>query len=326
MHVRPALFGHCARALLACALAVCASIALAQQYPNRALRLVVPFPPGGSADVVARAIAKAMSDGLEQQVVVDNRGGADGMIAADTVKNAPADGYTLFLATNTPLNAAPVLHKNVTYDPLADFTPIGKVGTFGFFVFVNDALPVKTLSQLADYARANPGKLSYGSGNSTSIVATAMLVQQMKMDAVHVPYRGDAPMTIDLVAGRVQFAIATGTLLPQAKDGKLRILATLLPVRSALLPDVPTLPEAGVAPIPMTPWAGLFGPAKLPQPVVDRLARELARALGTTEVRTALENVAFAPQPGSADELADMLKEQLVAWRRAAKDAGLQAD
>lgn len=314
-----------ARAL--CALLLFASAtAVAQTYPARPVRLVVPFPPGGSADVVARAVAQSMSQGLGQPILVENKAGADGMIAGDAVKTAPPDGYTLFFATNTAMNAAPVLHKNITYDPVADFTPIGGVGVFGFFVFANSQLPVKTLAELFDHARANPGKLAYGSGNSTSIVATALLTQGAKVNTTHVPYKGDAPMTLDLLAGRVQFAIATGTLLPHVKDGKLKMLATLLPTRSPLFPDVPTLPEAGASAMPMTPWAGLFGPAKMPQPVVDRLARELARAVADPQVRDTMEKLAFAPQGSSPEQLAEMLRSQLATWRTAGKQAGLEAN
>src|SRR5262249_24923379 len=150
-------------------------------------------------------------------VVVENRAGADGIIAGEAVMKSPPDGYTLLLATNTAFNAAPILHRVVPYNPVTDFTPVGKVGNFGFFVFVNDAVPARNLAQLLDYARANPGKVSYGSGNSTSIIATARLAQQSRVSMVHVPYKGDAPLTMDLLAGRVQMAIATGTLLPHVK-------------------------------------------------------------------------------------------------------------
>ena len=309
--------------LLLIVLGLVGGSALAQQYPSKPVRLVVPFPPGGSADVVARAVAQAMSQGLGQSVVVENKAGADGIIAGEAVMQSAPDGYTLLLATNTGFNAAPVLHKEVPYKPDTDFTPVGRVGNFGFFVFVNDTIPARTLAQLIDYARANPGKVAYGSGNSTSIIATARLAQQARVNLVHVPYKGDAPMTLDLLAGRVQMAIATGTLLPHVKDGKLRVLATLLPQRAALLPDVPTLPEAGAEQIPMTPWAGIFGPAKLPQEVVDRLARALVRALQQPEVRTQLEAVAFQPQGSTPEELATMLREQLEIWEKAGKEAGI---
>ena len=155
----------CLQLAVACLAAAAPSAALAQ-YPNKPVRLIVPFPPGGSADAIARSISQAMGTGLGQPVIVESKAGADGMIAADAVKTAPPDGYTLFFATNTAMNAAPVMHKSITYDPLADFTPIGRIGYFGFFVFVNDSLPVKTLAQLFDHARANPGKLAYGSATA----------------------------------------------------------------------------------------------------------------------------------------------------------------
>ena len=184
-------------------------------------------------------------------------------------------------------------------------------------------MPARNLAQLIEYARANPGKVTYGSGNSTSIIATARLAQQAKMNLVHVPYKGDAPMTLDLLAGRVNMAIATGTLLPHVKEGKLRVLATLLPQRVGSLPDVPTLVEAGAEQIPMTPWAGIFGPAKMPREVVDRLARELTRALAQADVRSQLEAVAFQPQGSSAEELAVLLRDQIDIWARAGREAGI---
>jgi tripartite-type tricarboxylate transporter receptor subunit TctC len=309
--------------LLLVALALSGSAAFAQTYPAKPIRLVVPFPPGGSADVVARSVANAMGQGLGQPVVVENKAGADGIIASELVMKSPPDGYTLLLATNTAFNAAPILHKAVPYNPVADFTPVGKVGNFGFFVFVNDTVPARNLAELIEHARANPGKVTYGSGNSTSIIATARLAQQARVNLVHVPYKGDAPMTLDLLAGRVNMAIATGTLLPHVREGKLRILATLLPQRMGSLPDVPTLPEAGAEQIPMTPWAGIFGPAKMPKEVVDRLARELTRALAQPEVRSQLEAVAFQPQGSSAEELAVLLRDQIEIWARAGKDAGI---
>lgn len=301
----------------------CAS-ALAQ-FPTKPVRLVVPFPPGGTVDVIARSVAQAMSQGLGQPVVVENKAGADGVIAAEVVMKSPPDGYTLLLATNTAFNAAPVMHKSVPYDPVLDFVPLGMVGTFGFFVFVHDSVPAKTLGQFFDYARANPGKLSYGTGNSTSILASAQLAMDARIDMVHIPYKGDNPMTIDLVAGRLQMAVATGTLLPHVAEGKLRVLATLLPQRAPLLPEVPTLIESGATAMPMTAWAGIFGPAKMPRPVVDRLAQELAHALARAEVRSQMEKVAFAPQSSTPEELGQMMREQGEIWRKAAPAAGVAA-
>ena len=306
-------------------LAFAASPAFAQ-YPSKPIRLVVPFPAGGSADQAARIVAQPLSLALGQSIVIENKAGADGAIAGDAVARAAPDGYTLFFATNTAMNAAPVLHKATPYDPITDFTPLGRIGTFGFFVFVYDGLPVKTLAELIAYARANPGKLNYGTGNSTSILATGKLAQAAKLDMVHVPYKGDAPLLTDLITGRVQLSIASGSALPQAKDGKLRVLATLLPNRSPQLPDVPTLPEAGTAAPPITPWAGLFGPARLPREVVERLARELPKVLALREVREQLDRVAFEAQSSSPEELGAFVRDQLGIWRVAVKEAGIATD
>src|SRR5918992_2760920 len=190
------------------AAALCAFSASAQ-YPDKAIRLIVPFPPGGAAEVGARIYATPLSQALGQPVVVDTRPGADGAIAADLVMKAPPDGYTLFYATNTAFNGVPVTRKNPPYDPLTDFTPVSFVGYFGFFLFSHPSVPAKSVAELISYARANPGKLNYGSGNSTSQLFGAQLKKLENLDIVHVPYKGDGPLTVDLLGGRVQLAFAT---------------------------------------------------------------------------------------------------------------------
>lgn len=297
--------------------------ASAQQFPSKSLRLVVPFPAGGAADAVARLVAQSMSQGLSQQVLIDNRPGADGMIAGAEVSKAPPDGHTLLFGTNSGFSAAPFMHRSIPYDPMADFAPIGKVGEFGFFVFVNDAVPARTLTQLFEYARANSGRLAYGTNGTMASVAMAQLSLRANARMTHVPYKGDAPLTLDLLAGRVHMALATGALFPHANNGKLRILATLLPARTPIFPDVPTLAESGFGTVPMTSWGGLFAPAKTPRPVVERLSRELARALATPEVLESLDKLAFAAQGSTPEGMALIVKQQLEVWRKAVKDAGL---
>jgi tripartite-type tricarboxylate transporter receptor subunit TctC len=299
----------------------------AAQYPSKPIRLVVPFPPAGAADLTARAIAQPLSQALGQSVVVENKPGADGAIAADLVVKAPPDGYTLFFGTNTAMCAVPVMRKNPPYNPLTDFTPISLVGYFGFFLFANPEVPAQTLRELVDYARANPGRLNYATGNSTSMLASARLKAQEKIDVIEIPYKGDAPATADLVAGRVQFMIATpGTAVPFVKEGRLRALVTLAPRRSPLMPDVPTNAEAGMPPLAITPWAGLFGPAKLPREVADRLAREMAAIAARPDVREQLERYAFDARASTPDEMGAYLKEQLDVWTRTAREIGLVPD
>jgi tripartite-type tricarboxylate transporter receptor subunit TctC len=297
-----------------------------QPYPNRPIKLIVPFPAGGTADVSARTIAQALSQGLGQQIIVDNRGGADGAIAANAVIASPPDGYTLFYATTTALNAAPTLRKTPPYDPLTAFTPISVTGKFGFFLIVHESVPAKTVSELLAYARANPGKLSYGTGNGTSILTTAQLAAAEKLDIVHIPYKGDAPAAADLIAGRIQLSIATFSagVLPQINEGRLRVLATLLPNRSPLVPDAPTAAEAGLRGITITPWGGLFGPAGLPKEVVERVAREMKVVSARADVREALDRIAFELQASTPEEMTTLLSDQLQVWRKAVLELGIE--
>lgn len=309
------------------ALFVLGAAPAAAQYPNKPIRLVVPFPAGGAADAAARVVAQPLAQKLGQPIVIENKAGADGAIAGEAVMKAAPDGYTLLYATNTALCGAPTLRKKPPYDPIADFTPISMAARFGFFLFVHPDVPAKTVPELLAYVRANPGKLNYGTGTSLSILTMAQLAQLEKLDMVHVPYKGDAPLYVDLVAGRVQVAFTSaGPLLGYAKEGKVRVLAVLLPNRSALAPEVPTVAEAGLGELTLTAWGGLFGPAKLPRDVVDKLAREMKEVLARPNVREQLGRYAVEGQSSSPEELAVFLKEQVGLFRQTIKDAGIQPD
>lgn len=313
--------------LVAVAAAFACSGAFAQAYPNKPIRLIVPFPPGGAAELGARIFAQPLGQQLGQPVVIETRPGAEGIIASEAVRKADPDGYTLYYGTATGMSFAPAAKKVPPYDPVNDFTPISMVGIFGFFVFSHASLPVHTLGDLVGYARANPGKLNYGTGNATSILANGLFAAQNKLDMVHVPYRGDGPLSIDLIAGRVNIAFATpGTLAPQVAQGKLRVLATMLPNRNPLLPTAPTLAEAGFANVPITPWGGLFGPAKLPKEIVDRVGREIAIVLAKPDVKEAFGRLAFEPRSSSPQELSAFVVEQLEAYRRGARAMNLSLD
>ncbi len=188
-------------------------------------------------------------------------------------------------------------------------------------------MPATNIKELIAHIRANPGKLNYGSGNSTSIVSTAQLMQNEKLDVVHIPYKGDGPLSVDLLGGRVHFAIATpGSAAPQVKEGKLRVLATLLPNRSPLLPQAPTMVEAGMRGLSITPWGGVFGPAKMPREITDRLARELAALLKRPEVRESFGKLAFEPRSSTPEELSAFVKEQLDIWRRIVAEVGIKPE
>jgi len=298
---------------------------LAQGYPNRPIKIIVPFPPAGAADMTARIVTKALSEDLGQSVIVDNRGGADGAIAGMATINSPADGYTLLFATTTGMNAAPTMRKVPPYDPLTAFTPISLVGKFGFFLFVNASLPVQNMTEFLAYVRANPGKVNYGSGNGTSILTTAQFAQKANLDMVHVPYKGDAPATTDLIAGRIQVLLGTpGSALQQVEEGRLRVLMTSLPNRSPLTPNTPTAEEVGIQGMTIVPWAGLYGPAGLPKEVVDRVALAMKNVAARQDVRDALGKIAFEVQSSTPAEMAKFNKNQLEIWKITADSVNLE--
>ena len=296
----------------------------AAQYPNKPVRVVVQFPAGGAADTITRVIAQPLAQALGQPVVVENRPGADGAIAADVVMKSPPDGYTLFMATSSAMSAVPAMRKVPPYDPVSAFTPITKVGTFSYFLFTHPSVPAKNVIELIDYIRANPGKLNYAGATTTGIMAAVQLASFAKLEVERIPYKGEGAATIDLVSGRVQFMFATPTnALGPAKEGRLRVLATLLPQRSAMAPDAPTMAEANAPKLSIVPWAGFFGPAKLPPDIVARLNRELTGILKRPEVREQIERQAFDVQSSTPEELAAYTKEQAEVWRTAVRDSGM---
>lgn len=303
------------------------SVAAHAQYPAKPLRVIVPFPAGSATDTITRILANSVSQSLGQPLLVENKAGADGAIAATEVAKAPADGYTLLMATNSPMSAVPAMKKNPPYDPVADFTPITDVGRYTFFVVVHPSVPAKTLSELIGYARANPGKLNYATGNTTGIVSSAYFASLAGIRMVHVPYKGEPQAMTDLVAGRVQLMFASSsTSVPQVREGKLHALVTTLARRSALLPDVPTIAEAGMPKFSLTSWAGLFGPARLPGDVLARLNKEFVAAMARPDVQTAMDKQAFALSPSSPQRLGEFVKEQLESYRAVLRAAGVQPE
>jgi tripartite-type tricarboxylate transporter receptor subunit TctC len=314
------------RALCSLLLAVFSTLANAQ-YPSKAIRVVVPFPAGSATDTITRVLAQSVSQSVGQTLVVENKAGADGAIAAAEVAKAAPDGYTLLMATNSPMSAVPAMKKNLPYDPVADFTPITDIGRYTFFVVVHPSVPARTLGELIDYARANPGKINYATGNTTGIVSTAYFASLAKIELVHVPYKGEPQALTDLVAGRVQMMFcSSSTSVPQVREGKLRALVTTLGKRSPLLPEVPTIGEAGMPQFSITSWAGLFGPAKMPGEVVARLNKEFLAAMGRADVQAAMDKQAFSLSPSSPEKLAAFVKEQMESYRRILRAAGVEPD
>jgi tripartite-type tricarboxylate transporter receptor subunit TctC len=297
------------------------------QYPNKPVRIVVPFPAGSATDTVGRILANSLSTTLGQPVIVESKAGADGAIAAAEVAKAPADGYTLLLATNSPMAAVPALRKQPPYDPTHDFTPISAVGRYTFFLYVNSQVPARTLQELIDYTRANPGKLAYATGNTTGIVSTAQLLALGgKLNMLHVPYKGEPAGITDLVSNRVQVMFATPTTGAHARDGKLRMIATSLPRRSAIAPEVPTFAEAGMPRFSIVSWAALYGPAKLPRDIVERMNREVNTALNRADVKEQLDRQQFFGQGSTPEELAIYTKEQMEVYARILRDSGVQPE
>jgi tripartite-type tricarboxylate transporter receptor subunit TctC len=260
-------------------------------------------------------------------VIVENRPGSEGMVGGQVAARSAPDGYTLFMGSSGSIATVPVLRKNPLYDPVADFAPVSSLGKIAFFLFVHPSVPAQTLPELIDYARANPGKMSYGTGNAFAILVTAQFISIAKLDMVHVPYKGEAPAMADFVTGRVQLMFATATnAVPQVKEGKLRALATLLDTRSSLLPAVPTVAEAGMPRLSLAAWFALFGPARMPQDVTERLSREVNAVLKRPDVREQLDKQAFEPKGSTPEELASYVKEQIDAYSAAARDAGIKPE
>ena len=302
-------------------------LAAQAQYPNKPIRVIVPFPGGSATDTITRILANSVSQSIGQPLVVEDKAGADGAIAAGEVAKAAPDGYTLLMATNSPMAAVPALKKQPPYDPVADFTPITDVGRYTFFLFVHPGVPAKTFAELIAYAKANPGKLNYATGNTTGIVSFAQINSLAGIDMVHVPYKGEPAGIADLVAGRVQLMLATPTTgLAHVKDGRMRAMVTTLSKRSALMPDVPTIAEAGMPQFSITSWAALFGPARMPREVLERLHREFTAAMARPEVQAAMDKQAFALSPSMPAELAQFVKEQIESYRRILRAAGVQPE
>jgi tripartite-type tricarboxylate transporter receptor subunit TctC len=301
--------------------------AQAQPFPTKPIRLIVPFPAGSATDAIARVIGASVSTSIGQPVLVENKAGADGAIAATEVVRAAPDGYTLLMATNSPMSAVPALKKSPPYDPVADFTPVVDVGRYTFFIVVHPSVPAKTVGELIAHAKANPGAMNYATGNTTGIVSMALFASLGDVKMVHVPYKGEPQAMTDLIGGRVQLmAASAGTAVPQVREGKLRALAVTLQQRSPVLPDVPTIAEAGMPQFKLTSWAGVFGPAKLPRDVLDRLNREFVAAIGRPEVQAAMDKQAFQLVGSTPEQLGALVRDQLDSYRSTMKAAGIEPE
>ena len=299
----------------------------ADNYPSKPITLVNVFGPGSSSDTICRVLAEPLSIALKQSVIVEDRTGASGALAALYVARAAPDGYTLMMATNSPLSAVPFLMKNVSYDPVKDFTPVTRVGSFTLMLAVNPSLPVKTVKELIDYAKANPGKLSFASANTSGIVAGETLAHWAEIDMLHVPYKSTPPALQDVLAGRISMMFVDLTSgLPHVRSGALRALAVTRLNRSSLFPELPTLDEAGITGFDMDSWAGIVAPAHTPPAIVSELNSALRKIIDDPNIKSKLGNVGFEAFSSSPAELGDFIRVQLGKWGKMVKDAGIQPE
>ena len=313
--------------LLVAIVALFSAALRADDYPTRPITFVAVFGPGSASDTICRIIADRLSPLLGQPVVVEDRPGADGALAALYVHHQPADGYTLLMGTNSPLSADPFIHRDINYDPIKDFVPVTRVGSFTLMLVVNPNLPIHSVKELVDYAKANPGKLSFASGNTAGIVGMETVKRWAEISILHVPYETTAPAMEDIIAGRVSMMFADfTTAMPHVAAHALRALAVTRIKRSSLFPELPTMDEAGIKGFNLDAWAGLVAPAGTPPDVVAKLNKTLRPIIDSPDVQAKFKNIGFEGFSSTPDELEDYIKAQLVEWKKMVTDANIQAD
>lgn len=320
------MFSKVATALIATTVFGASTAAIAQQdYPTKPLRLVVPFTPGGSTDILARVIGQKLTEAWGKQVIIDNRPGAGGNIGVDLVAKSPADGYTLVMGHIGTFGVNPTLYPKLPYDPIKDFQPITLVALVPNMLSVTPSLPVKSVKELVALAKAKPGTINFGSGGNGSAAHLAGEYFKLltKTEITHVPYRGTSPAVTDLIAGQIQMII-TGVppTLAFAKSGKLRALAVATAKRLPLLPELPTIAEAGVPGYEATQWYGVLVPAGTPKPVVAKLNAEMAKAIHGKDVREKLAADAAEPVGNSPEEFGAFIKKEIARWAPVVRASG----
>jgi tripartite-type tricarboxylate transporter receptor subunit TctC len=315
---------HPAAFLLCCALAAAAG---AQQYPNRPVRMIVGFPPGGAADILARLVAQPLTEAFGQQFVVDNRGGAGGLIATETAARAHPDGHTLMF-TSIPHVINPHLHRKVGYDAVRDFAPIVQVVSAPLIMATNTSFPAKSVKDLIALARAKPGQINYASGGSgaSSHLAMELFKTMAKVDLVHIPYKGTGPIITELIGGQINVTIASAVpLTPQIKAGKLRGLGVTSPKRSPSFPDLPAIAET-VPGYEVINWFGLLAPAGTPKAIVARINKELNAALASPDMRSRIAAQGADVAGGTPEEFARLIQSDLAKWAKVVKESGARAE
>ena len=299
-----------------------------QEYPARAVRIVVPFPPGGGSDIIARVTSQKLGAALGQPAVVDNRAGASGNIAADAVAKAPPDGYTLLFG-NSSLSISPAIFQKLAYDPVKDLMPISMVSSYPFVLVAHPSLPVRTVRELVALAKTKPGALAYSSAGAGTMSHFAMELLRLRtsINMTHLPYKGAAPAAVALISGESQAAfIVLPVVNPQVKAGKMRALGVAAPARSPVIAQVPTMREAGIEGHEALQWNGFFAPARTPQAILDRLHREIVKALHDPEVRQRFEAEGATPVGSTPSEFASFFRVEADKWADVAKKSGMKLD
>ena len=296
-------------------------------WPSRPVRIVVPFPPGGNTDAIARISAERLGAAFGQQFIVENRVGAAGMIATEFVARAPADGYTLIMATGSQVITAPFTQK-ISFDPVAELAPIAVIGANALVITVPQALPVNSLREFVDYARARPGQLNYGSGGSGTIthLSAALFVQRAGLDMTHVPYKGGGPALADVVGGQIQlYSASPSEVIAFRGSNKVKLLGISSEKRNARLPEVPAIAESYPGHVADT-WNGLMAPAKTPSTVIDRISRELQKAMGEPAFVERIEKMGLDPVRHTPQEFAESIRVQVNTWREVIRKAGIKPE
>jgi tripartite-type tricarboxylate transporter receptor subunit TctC len=308
---------------------VFAGPALAQQYPTKPLRFIVGFAPGGATDIIARALSLKLSGSLRQQVVVDNRASGGGRIAAEITARAPSDGYTLLMCSISSMATSVSIYSKLPYDPVRDFAPITLAAVTPYLVTVQAALPAHTLREFIALAKAKPGQLNFGTSGSGggAHLAVEMFKSMAGVNMVHVPYKGAALALTDLMGGHIQLTFSQPPVVsPHLKSGRVKVLATTGARRSAALPDVPTVAEAGVPGYEATSWQGVVAPAGTPRAIVAKLHAEIARALRSPEIGERLAIEGSEPGGDAPDEFAAFIRREIAKWAKVVTESGLKAD
>ena len=307
---------------------VVAAPALSQGYPNRPVKIVVPFAAGSATDIMARVLAEDLRASLGQPFIIDNKPGGSAQIGAELAAKAPADGYTLFVTTNTSHSANPYLFKKLNYDPVKDFAPVANIMRIPVIIVVNPKSGITSLAELVAYAKANPGKASFGYGNSIGQVVGASFAKQTGLEVITVPYKSTPQAITDVLGGQVTYAVADmASAQGFVKDGRLKALGVSSAKRMALQPDIPAISEMpGIGSFEVIAWVGMFAPAGTPKDIVDKLNAAVRAALAKQDVKDKIASYAAEPMPGTSEEFTAFVNAQLVSWGKSIKDAGIQPE